>query len=128
MFAPAPIFALLRRTAGLIQFVGLSTLAPANIPALRRRELVESNYSTASAFIYKCTISLLVSCSNYLLISTPTKLQGEVSLSSCNRINSSQAVAQALVEPGTQKTTVLFAKPPRARDCIVDVPIPRTEI
>ncbi|MCY1247124.1 hypothetical protein D9M72_604220 [compost metagenome] len=51
------------------------------------------------------------------------KLQGRWVLSSCSRMIFSQAVLQALVEPGMQKTRVLLAAPAKASDCRVDEPI-----
>src|SRR5210317_1394913 len=56
------------------------------------------------------------------------RLQGRVRISSWALSNSSQAVAQAPVDPGTQKTYVPLATPASARDCIVEVLICPYEI
>src|SRR5262245_63537845 len=51
------------------------------------------------------------------------RLQGRVRASSWARMSFSQAVLQAPLEPGRQKTKVPLAEPARARDCRVEVPI-----
>ena len=51
------------------------------------------------------------------------KLQGLKSASSWSRRISSQPVRHALVEPGSAKISVPLAKPPNARDWMVELPI-----
>ena len=53
----------------------------------------------------------------------PDKIAGPVLAVRCSLSIPSQAVRQAPVEPGMQNMTVLLAKPPKARDWTVDVPI-----